>query len=690
LAERAGNPVETLDRWMGSLHGRSALLAPELQSVGFGLELAEKGEWICVLDASRGRGEPIVIVPAPKQTEVPLSFTGGPEVPDAKAAAGFPITVTFPASRKVTAVALELRDPKGKPVDGWFWTPEKPVPRERPHNTIALIPKGMLQSAGTYQVTASAMVDGQPWRLAWSFTTEDDSDTTGVWAKKALDRVNAYRKLAGLKPVELDEAMSRGCLKHARYLVINEGHVALQGLKAHDEDKSLPGYSDEGRAAGKASDIAIGDYEPLDGVDSWLATLYHRVPILEPNLTRIGFGCARGRKQGWVTVMNVSSGRKEGPRPHAVFYPVDAQIAVPVNFPNGGEEPNPIPDDKAGRAGFPITSTFPQNEPLKNASAKLTDAKGAEVACWFSSPEKPANPTFPQGSTVCLIPKAPLAPQTTYHVHLQGQLAGKAWQKKWQFTTGDAGQSVAAATRAVLDRLNLNRALAGLSEVTLDEKFSRGCQLHAEYLGKNAEVLAKRNAPVNDEDEKLPGFTREGLQAAQNSMVFTDAPTPVIQIDDMMAAFTTRVFLLDPNLQRIGFGCYHDVGRGWRCVLDVHRGRGQARIVRYPAPNQDDVPTAGADAIGRPRPGFPISVAFPAQAKLRNVQAVLKDADGKEVDFVVSAPEKPISAKTPANLVAVYPVEPLQAGRVYHVTVSVIVNGDEWRESWHFTTAMAK
>src|SRR5205823_4412479 len=98
-----------------------------------------------------------------------------------------------------------------------------------------------------------------------------------------------------------------------------------------------------------------------------------------------------------------------------------------------------IPDDKSGRAGFPITAYFPGGAAPKNAAGKLTDAQGAEVPCWFSSPDKPANPTFPQGNVVCLIPKAPLIADTTYHVQMQGQLAAKTWDKKWKFTTGTGG-----------------------------------------------------------------------------------------------------------------------------------------------------------------------------------------------------------------------------------------------------------
>jgi uncharacterized protein YkwD len=464
----------------------------------------------------------------------------------------------------------------------------------------------------------------------------------------------------------------------------------LQGLKAHDEFPELPSYSDEGRKAGKASDISIGDYEPTDAVDSWMATLYHRVPILEPHLQTIGFGCARGRRQGWITVLNVTHGRASSARPAAIFFPAPDQIDVPLSFPNGGEEPNPIPEDKDGRAGYPITAFFPIREPLLEASGRLADSKGAPIRCWVSTPEKLANPDFKahQGNTVCLIPQGPLAANTTYQVHLQGKLAGKPWEKKWKFTTGDGGPTIADATRRVLERYNEYRLQAGLQAVTLDEKLSGGCQAHADYLARNADLLQKKKASVNDEDPLLPGFTAEGLNAAGASLVFTNAPIPVMQIDDLMATFANRVYLLDPHIQRIGFGCAHDIGRGWRCVLDINRGRGGAPIIRYPVPKQTAVPLAGLDRIpdSQGPAGFPISVVFPRQAKLRNAQAILVGANNKNLDVWVSSPQMPLNPKFQQSTIGVHPRQPLQPGTSYTVTVSVIVDGSEWRQSWAFTT----
>jgi uncharacterized protein YkwD len=684
----AAEPVEALEQWMASLFPRVLLLTPGIRSVGIGIEKTKDG-WICVVDSVRGSGEPIVVVPARKQFDVPLSFSSGREMPDDKAFAGYPISVTFPLSVRVADAMIELRDAKGKMIDGWTWTPQKPLANGGQNNTVAFIPKGLLQGRTVYQVKASAKIDGKAWNLEWPFTTADDVDSDGTRAKKTLAKVNEYRAHAGLQPVALDDKLSGPCLAHARYLVMNEGHPSLQGLSAHDEDLKLPDASKEGDAAGKASVIAIGDYDPMDGVESWMGTLYHRVPILEPKLKTIGFGCARGRRQGWVVVLNVSTGVHKLSPTQPVFCPAPDQTDVPVSFPNGGEEPNPIPEGKSGRAGFPITASFPKDAPLKNAQGKLTDDQGTEIPCWFSSPEKPANPRYAdrQGNTVCLIGKAPLTPNTKFHVHFQGRIAGKAWERKWAFTTGAAGPTVAAAARQVVDRLNRHRADVGLSAVTIDDTLSRGCQLHAEYLVKNADMLLKANARVDDEDPNLPGFTRDGLRSAQQSLVFTDAPRPVIQIDDLMASVTGRLYLLEPRLNRVGIGCAHDIGRGWRCVLDANGGRGDARFI-YPAAKQENVPTVGYDRLNdvNTRPGFPISVTFPHQAKLGKVQAALTDANGKDIEIHISSPSKPLDAKRQPGIVGIHPLAPLQPGQAYTVTVSVIVNGVEWRQTWQFTT----
>ena len=69
-----------------------------------------------------------------------------------------------------------------------------------------------------------------------------------------------------------------------------------------------------------------------------------------------------------------------------MYYPAPDQTGVPLHFPIGGEEPNPIPESRTGKAGYPITVFFPEDQPLQSASAILTDGTSREVAVWFSAP----------------------------------------------------------------------------------------------------------------------------------------------------------------------------------------------------------------------------------------------------------------------------------------------------------------
>ena len=59
------------------------------------------------------------------------------------------------------------------------------------------------------------------------------------------------------------------------------------------------------------------------------------------------------------------------------------------------------------------------------------------VPAWVSSPEKPAiqNSAITQGSTICIISKAPLNRETTYLVTVRADVAGTPWTHSWSFTT---------------------------------------------------------------------------------------------------------------------------------------------------------------------------------------------------------------------------------------------------------------
>jgi uncharacterized protein YkwD len=397
-------PNKALDLWFGRIVSRPPLLNPHLERIGIGAARSAGGAWATVLDPTRGHAVPTVAFPAPGQINVPLNFSGGPEV--AASSAGFPISLQFPLGGELAAFEAVLTDQLGNRVPVWQSTPEQGLPGARRSGLIGMIPKQPLTPKSVYRVRVAGRINERPFEKSWEFTTEGDGDETGSRAAILLDRLNRIRRQADLAPVELDDDLSRGCRLHAKYLVVNSRRPEIQGMQAHQEDPKLPGYTAEGQKAGKAANIAIGACEPPDALDGWMATPYHRVPLLEPGLKKIGFDCLRGDRFEWVTVLDVGNGSDRTSRSRPVFWPVEGQVGVPVNFPPGGEIPNPIPEDKTGRAGYPVTAFFPTDSPLRNAKAKLEDPTGGAVACWFSSPESPANPIYSkhQGTMVCLIP----------------------------------------------------------------------------------------------------------------------------------------------------------------------------------------------------------------------------------------------------------------------------------------------
>lgn len=263
----------------------------------------------------------------------------------------------------------------------------------------------------------------------------------------ALEVVNSYRRAAGLAPVELDERMNQACREHTRYLVLNAGRPALEGLKAHQQDSHLPGASPEGAWCGKNADLFPKVGSPAAAVHGWMDSLYHRTPIMEPSLRAVGIAESPYPQGGVAAALMFDP--DSGPAPAEswpVRYPAAEQTGVPLNFT--GEVPDPTYG--AAYAGYPVTLHFPGGDKLSRLSAKLFDSAGHELPVYLSSPGKPAT-SFPQGSTVCLVPKVPLRPAAHYWASIQLTWQGSRRDYRWHFQTEDPrridAQDVAALRR---------------------------------------------------------------------------------------------------------------------------------------------------------------------------------------------------------------------------------------------------
>jgi uncharacterized protein YkwD len=256
--------------------------------------------------------------------------------------------------------------------------------------------------------------------------------------QKVLDRLNEVRKAAGVGPVKMDAKMSAACAAHAKYVMKHFDHLNRNGISVHGEDPKMEGYSKDGHEAGKASDIHY--VEPVAALDGWIASVYHRIPLFNADLQKVGLGYEQGSgNPPWVVCLDVLTGLPPlgEDRAKVVMYPVDRQTNVPLEF--GGERPTPIPDDKDGKAGFPITATFREIVEVKDATATLKEkGSNAEIPVWLATPEKSPQPAG-QRNSISLVPQDPLKPGTTYVVTVSALLDGKTkWTKTWSFTTAGA------------------------------------------------------------------------------------------------------------------------------------------------------------------------------------------------------------------------------------------------------------
>lgn len=257
----------------------------------------------------------------------------------------------------------------------------------------------------------------------FSQTTLSDTEITAV-----LSILNSARKTAGLDTVIVSATLSKGCNNHAKYLVINKHDTGTRGMSAHKEYPSLKGYTTEGEDAAQSSVIAYT--KPFGAIQSWLATFYHRIPLLQPTLKEIGIGYYE--KDGYgVSLVDCISGTKGPILINTIYYPSENQKNVPVAMSR--EIPNPTGTNST--CGFPITIYFTRkHQHITNVTFKLTDNKNNEIYCFISTPEKPAT-YFSQWNSICAIPKQPLEYNTTYTVTMTCMVSGEMRTKTYSFTT---------------------------------------------------------------------------------------------------------------------------------------------------------------------------------------------------------------------------------------------------------------
>lgn len=228
--------------------------------------------------------------------------------------------------------------------------------------------------------------------------------------------------------LELYADLSAKAQAHAAYLQLNEEQKSAWP-DCHEEYPDCEGFSPEGAWSGGHSVIAF-DGDAVLAIDAWMATFYHRLPLLEPGLCGIGVAVNDD-----VVVLDSGSLLNNYSGEAHVCWPHASQRNVPRSF--RPELPNPVPGEDQTSWGYPITVQSYWNPHEGGTSVALElfiDGSDDPVDCHYISPSNAPSKMLRPKDAYCLIPKAKLKAKTTYRV--VAKIPGSETEFSWTFKTG--------------------------------------------------------------------------------------------------------------------------------------------------------------------------------------------------------------------------------------------------------------
>ena len=253
------------------------------------------------------------------------------------------------------------------------------------------------------------------------------SSTADASATDMLLLTNQFRYAIGSPTVPADPRLTQAAQNHANYNSAN-------GILGHFETAGLPyytGYSARDRLIAQGwttsfvSEVATGGSE-LGGVQQLWDAPYHRLGLMHPNATTIGWGHSElnGRQSNVGDIVY-----NFGIRPvEFVRSPANMQTNIPTSW-SGHESPSPVPSGTSGPYGYPIMVVYSAGQNVQFRAAELYGPNGARLP-FYLAPQQ-----FEYDYQV-IVPQRPLATNTTYHVRFDITVAGTWLTNEWDFSTG--------------------------------------------------------------------------------------------------------------------------------------------------------------------------------------------------------------------------------------------------------------
>jgi len=256
----------------------------------------------------------------------------------------------------------------------------------------------------------------------------------------ALSELNELRALVGLPAITQNRLIAKAAQAHAQFYVQHYSKYKAKNLSPHKEDASFgEGFTGvsfgtrlkkAGFSGPPGAEVMAFTGSPSGALKGWLETVYHRLPLIDPRVSEMGFGIASSAKAR-TEVMNTSNGGKSTGAP-IVVYPVPGQKGVPRSW-SGNEGPQP-PKPKSGYPSGPvITARTPTAVKWLTHELLGPDDKPIQHV-WLTPANDKVLGNF-DARTVVVYADQPLASGLRYTVHLTFEDKGEPRALKWRFTT---------------------------------------------------------------------------------------------------------------------------------------------------------------------------------------------------------------------------------------------------------------
>jgi hypothetical protein len=263
------------------------------------------------------------------------------------------------------------------------------------------------------------------------------SPANAVTARQVL---NQTRLAAGSGCMNLVAALDTSAQAYCSYEANNASSASCVA-QAHTEVTGCTGFTGADVqtrevAAGYPQALAYTEVattfgnNPTAAVPSWIDTVFHRIPLLDPWTVDMGYGGATG-----CDAIDIGRGMSPVPTKTIVVYPYDGQTNVPPSW-SGLEGPEP----PAPSGGFP--SSYPINiyaQGLSVTQHVLTkDGDSTPIDHLWLDQNSSQLQSGLQGYfyDTAFMYGAPFAANTKYHVQIVGTYSGGTLNEEWSFTTG--------------------------------------------------------------------------------------------------------------------------------------------------------------------------------------------------------------------------------------------------------------